>query len=93
MDPAIEYDARHEDFTTEMPQSGERVNRDNLRAMQEVFTGGFPTVRLRRLVGSGDVWAAETVGRYGEGPVGHGVVIFEFRDGKIWKDPLLRREV
>jgi hypothetical protein len=26
------------------------------------------------------------VGRYGDGPVGHGVVIFEFRDGKIWKE-------
>ena len=83
MDPAEEYEARHEDFSVELPQSGERMNRDNLRAMQEVYPGGPPIIRLRRLVGAGDVWVAETVGRYGGGTVVHCVAIIEFRDGKI----------
>lgn len=86
MDPAEEYQARHEDFSVEFPQSGERMNRDNLRAMQEVYPGGPPIIRLRRLVGAGDVWVAETVGRYGGGTVVHCVAIIEFRDGKIWKE-------
>jgi len=86
MDPAEEYQARHEDFSVEFPQSGERMNRDNLRAMQEAYPGGPPIIRLRRLVGAGDVWVAETVGRYGGGTVVQCVAIIEFRDGKIWKE-------
>ncbi|MDQ3988058.1 MAG: nuclear transport factor 2 family protein [Actinomycetota bacterium] len=86
MDPAQEFEARHEDFTVEFPQSGERMNRGGLRSMQEVYPGGAPSIRLRRLVGAGDVWIAETAGRYGDGSVWHGVDIIEFRDGKIWKE-------
>ena len=40
MDPAMEYEARHEDFTVEFPQSGERMDRDGLRRLQEHFPGG-----------------------------------------------------
>jgi hypothetical protein len=40
MDPAVEYEARHEDFTVEFPQSGERLDRDGLRKLQEHFPGG-----------------------------------------------------
>jgi hypothetical protein len=86
MDPALEYEARHEDFTVEFPQSGERMDRDGLRKLQEHFPGGAPEIRLRRLTGAGDVWTGEAVIRYADGTVAHGATIVEFRDGKIWKE-------
>jgi SnoaL-like protein len=86
MDPAVEYEARHEDFTVEFPQSGERLDRDGLRKLQEHFPGGAPEIRLRRLTGGGDVWFAESVIRYTDGKVLHGANVIEFRDGKVWKE-------
>jgi hypothetical protein len=86
MDPALEYEARHEDFTLEIPQSGERLGRDGLRRLQESFPGGAPEVRLRRLTGGGDVWVREGVVRYADGRVFHSAMVVEFRDGKIWKE-------
>jgi hypothetical protein len=86
MDPAVEYEARHEDFTAEFPQSGERLDRDGLRKLQEHFPGGAPKIRLRRLSGGGDVWFGESVIRYADGTVAYGVARVEFRDGKIWKE-------
>ena len=86
MDPALEYEARHEDFTVEFPQSGERLDRDGLRRLQEHFPGGAPEIRLRRLTGDGDLWVSETVIRYTDGKVFHGASVIEFRDGKIWRE-------
>jgi hypothetical protein len=86
MDPAVEYEARHEDFAVEFPQSGERLDRDGLRKLQEHFPGGAPEIRLRRLTGGGDVWFAEWVIRYADGTVVYGVTRVEFRDGKIWRE-------
>jgi SnoaL-like domain len=86
MDPALEYEARHEDFTVEFPQSGERMDRDGLRRLQEHFPGGAPEIRVRRLTGAGDVWFGESVIRYTDGTVLHGATVVEFRDGKIWKE-------
>jgi hypothetical protein len=87
MDPALEYEARHEDFTVEFPQSGERLDRDGLRRLQTTFPGGAaPRIQLRRLTGAGDVWFGETVVRYHDGSVAYGVSRVEFRDGKIWKE-------
>jgi hypothetical protein len=86
MDPAVEYEARHEDFTAEFPQSGERLDRDGLRKLQEHFPGGAPEIRLRRLSGGGDVWFGEWVIRYADGTVAYGVARVEFRDGKIWRE-------
>jgi hypothetical protein len=85
-DPALEHEARHEDFTVEFPQSGERMDRDGLRKLQEHFPSGAPTIRLRRLIGAGDLWIAETVIHYTDGTVLHGANIVEFRGGKIWKE-------
>ena len=86
MDPAVEYEARHEGFTVEFPQSGERLDRDGLRKLQEHFPGGAPEIRLRRLSGGGDVWFAEWVIRYADGTVSYGVTRVEFRDGRIWRE-------
>jgi hypothetical protein len=86
MDPALEYEARHEDFTVEFPQSGERMDRDGLRRLQEHFPDGAPRIQVRRLTGAGDLWIVETVIRYTDGKVFHGANIVEFRDGKLWKE-------
>jgi hypothetical protein len=86
MDPALEYEARHEDFLVEFPQSGERMDRDGLRRLQEHFPGGAPNIRLRRLTGGGDVWFGESVIHYTDGKVVHGVTRVEFRDGRIWRE-------
>jgi hypothetical protein len=64
MDPALEYEARHEDYVVEFPQSGERMDRDGLRAMQDAYPDGPPTIRVRRLVGAGDLWVGESVVHY-----------------------------
>ena len=87
MDPAVEYKERHEDYLLEFPQSGERMDRDGLRKLQEHFPGGVaPRIQLRRVTGSGDIWFAESVIHYGDGTVFYGVSRVEFRDGKLWRE-------
>jgi hypothetical protein len=87
MDPAIEYEARHQDFQVEFPQSGERLDRDGLRRLQETFPGGrAPEIRLLRVTGGGDVWFAESRIHYPDDTVFYGVMRAEFRDGKIWRE-------
>jgi hypothetical protein len=87
MDPAMEYEERHEDYLLELPQSGERMDRDGLRKLQEHFPGGAaPKIQLRRVTGSGDIWFAESLIHYADGSVFHGVGRVEFRDGKMWRE-------
>jgi hypothetical protein len=85
MSPEEEHELRHPDFVMEMPQSGERIRgRENMRAMQEHFPAP-PSIELRRVVGSGDVWAIEMRSDY-DGHVYHVVMIVEFLDGKIVRE-------
>ena len=87
MDPAVEYKERHEDYLLELPQSGERLDRDGLRRLQESFPGGkAPMIELRRVTGGGDVWFGESIIHYPDGAVVHGVSRVEFRDGKMWRE-------
>ena len=86
MDPALEYEHRHEDYLLEFPQSGERMDRDGLRRLQETFPRGAPRIRLRRVTGSGDVWFGESRIDYADGTVAYGVSRIEFRDGRMWRE-------
>jgi hypothetical protein len=80
-----EHDLRHPDFVMEMPQSGERiVGRENMRKMQENYPGP-PSIELRRVVGSGDVWAIEMRSDY-DGRVYYVVMLVEFSEGKIVRE-------
>ena len=82
----VECELRHEDYLMEMPQSGERIRgRENMRAFQEAYPTP-PTIQLRRVVVGEGLWIVEGVNDYGEGRVFTVVVIFELRDGKIWRD-------
>ena len=87
MDPAVEYEARHEDFLVELPQSGERLDRDGLRRLQTTFPGGMaPRIKLLRLTGGGDVWFGESIIHYADGKVFYGVSRVEFREAKMWRE-------
>ena len=87
MDPATEYQERHEDYLVEFPQSGERLDRDGLRRLQETFPGGMPPkIKLLRVTGSGDVWVGESLIHYPDGKDFYGVSRIEFRDGKMWRE-------
>jgi hypothetical protein len=86
LDAAAEHDLRHVDYVMEMPQSGERIRgRENMRAMQEAFPNP-PRGKLRRVVGSGDVWVMEMTSDYGDGDVYLVADIIEFRDGRIARE-------
>jgi hypothetical protein len=87
MDPALEYEARHEDYLVVFPQSGERLDRDGLRRLQESVPGGLPPrIQLRRVTGGDDVWFGESLIHYPDGAVSFGVSRVEFRDGKMWRE-------
>lgn len=74
-----EYTFRHEDVVIDMPQSGERIcGRDKMKEMQDAYPGP-PTITVRRMVGSGDVWVVE-------GRIYHVVNIIEFCEGKILRE-------
>jgi hypothetical protein len=87
MDPELEYRHRHEDYLLELPQSGERLDRDGLRRLQLTFPGGVaPRIKLLRVTGGGEVWVAESLIHYPDGTVFYGVSRVEFRDGRIWRE-------
>lgn len=89
LSPEKEYALRHEDYTMEMPQSGERFQgRENLRAFQEAFIdhSAPPNIRIRRVLVGDGLWVVESVIDYGGGQISHGVAILELRDGKFWRD-------
>ena len=87
MDPAMEYEERHEDYLLEFPQSGERMDRDGLRKLQEHFPDvKRPRIELRRVTGGGDIWFGESLIHYPDGTVAYGVSRIEFRDGKMWRE-------
>lgn len=81
-----EYELRDPDYVMEMPQSGERIRgRDNMRAMQETFPAPPTNLRMRRVVGSGDVWVVEGSAVW-SGRTYHVANIVEFQDGKILRE-------
>jgi hypothetical protein len=87
MDPAQEYEERHEDYLLELPQSGERLDRDGLRRLQTTFPlDQAPRIKLLRVTGSGDVWFGESLIHYSDGKVFYGVGRVEFRDNKMWRE-------
>jgi hypothetical protein len=85
LDSEQEYALRHEDVVIDMPQSGERIRgRDNMKAMQDAYPGP-PTITIRRIAGSGDVWVVEGRSDY-SGRIYHIANIIEFREGKIIRE-------
>ena len=90
LDPEEEFNARHpEDYVLEMPQSGERIRgREAMREFQKAYPATSPaTIRLRRVMVREGLWVAEGVIDYGGDQEALEVVlIFELRDGRMWRD-------
>jgi hypothetical protein len=84
--PEDEYEFRSEDFTAEIPQTGERFeSREALRDMQKGM-GRPPAVSLKRLTGEGEFWAVEAIQTYEQEGDYHVCVLVEFDNGKIKKE-------
>jgi hypothetical protein len=78
---------RHEDYTMEWPQSGERLRgRQKMRDFQEAHAGSRPPRRLRRVLVRDGLWVVEGVVDYGGGREVDFVLIIELRDGKVFRE-------
>ena len=86
LSPEEEYAIRHENYTMEMPQSGERIRGpENMRQFQEAYPTP-PSIQLRRVLVKDGLWVVEVVNDYGGGQVYDIVLIIELRDGKMFRD-------
>ena len=78
---------RHEDYTMEWPQSGERLRgRQRMKAFQEANAGSRPPRRLRRVLVREGLWVVEGIVDYGGGREVDFVLILELRDGKVFRE-------
>ena len=82
-----EYQIRHEDYTMEWPQSGERLRgREKMREFQEAHAGSRPPRRLRRVLVREGLWVVEGFIDYSGGREVDFVLILELRDGKVFRE-------
>ena len=85
-----EYALRHEDYVMEMPQSGERIRgRENMLGFQKALARNLPNpprVQIDRVRVRDGLWVKEGLNDYGDGVVFNSLVIYELKDGKIWRD-------
>lgn len=84
---AEDWDAEHEiyadDAICDYPQSGERIlGRKNLQALRSHHPGKPSGFKIKRMVGSGNLWVTEYTINYQQG-LAFTVSIMEFRDGKV----------
>ena len=84
---AGDADAEHaiyeDDAVCEYPQSGERIlGRANLQALRSHHPGKPSGFKVRRIVGSGELWVTEYVIDY-QGRAAFVVSMMEFRNGKV----------
>ena len=78
---------RHDEYTMEWPQSGERLQgREKMKAFQESNAGSRPPRRLCRVLVREGLWVVEGVLDYGGGREGDFVLILELRDGKVFRE-------
>ena len=78
---------RHDEYTMERLQSGERLRgRNTMKAFQESNAGSRPPRWVRRVVVREGLWVVEGSVDYGGGREGDFVLILELREGKVFKD-------
>ena len=82
-----EHQLRHDDYTMEWPQSGERLRgRQKMKEFQEANAGSRPPRRLRRVLVRERLWVVEGVVDYGGGREVDFVLILELHDGKVLRE-------
>jgi hypothetical protein len=75
----------HDDVVIEWPQSGEVIRgKKNIRELRLAYPTP-PTATLRRIAGSGDLWAMEMVFDY-DGDRFHVIVIHQYREGLVARE-------
>lgn len=75
----------NDDVVIEWPQSGEVIRgKHNIGELRLAFPTP-PSATLRRIIGSGDLWAAEMVLDYA-GDRFYAVLIHEYRDGLVVRE-------
>jgi hypothetical protein len=75
-----------DDVVIEWPQSGEVIRgKQNIRELRLARPTAQPTATLRRIIGSGDLWATEMVFDYAEDRF-YTVLIHEYRDGLVVRE-------
>jgi hypothetical protein len=81
------YDAIYDDdVVIEWPQSGEVIRgKRNIRELRLARPTATPTATLRRIIGSGNLWAAEMIFDY-DGDRFYTVLIHEYRDGLVVRE-------
>jgi hypothetical protein len=76
----------HDGVVIEWPQSGEVIRgKRNIRELRLARPTATPTATLRRIIGSGDLWAAEMIFDYA-GDQYYTVLIHEYSDGLIVRE-------
>ena len=86
---ANDFEAEHEiyreDAVLEYPQSGERIRgRHNIQASR-VAQPSSKRFRVRRIVGTGDLWVTEFILTY-DGRPSYTVSVMEFLDGRVARE-------
>ena len=78
---------RHDEYTMEWPQSGERLRgRRKMKAFQESNAGSRPPRWVRRVLVREGLWVVEGSVDYGGGREGDFVLILELREGKVFRE-------
>jgi hypothetical protein len=78
-------DIYHDDVAIEWPQSGEVIRgKQNIAELRAAYPTP-PTATLRRIIGAGDLWAAEMIFDY-DGDRYYTVLIHEYRDGRVARE-------
>jgi ketosteroid isomerase-like protein len=82
-DTQTEHDIYEDDAICDYPQSGERIlGRKNLQALRSHHPGKPSGFKVKRIVGSGNLWVTEYTIVY-QGRSAYTVSIMEFRNGKV----------
>ena len=82
-DLIAEHNIYDENAICDYPQSGERIlGRDNLRALRGHHPGKPSGFKVRRIVGSGNIWITEYTINY-QGRSAFTVSIMEFANGRV----------
>ena len=84
-DFGVEHDIYRDDALLEYPQSGERIRgRHNIQASRAAQPNA-KRFKVRRIVGTGDLWITEFVISYDSRP-SYSVSVMEFLDGKVARE-------
>ena len=82
-DANVEHDIYDDDAICDYPQSGERIlGRANLQALRSHHPGHPSGFKVKRMLGSGDLWVTEYTIAYEE-RTAYTVSTMEFRNGRV----------